>query len=146
MDLDPKFQTLIHNDYPQRKLFSLASDPKSAWLMGVEGTSAGMRDGDVHNKEAQMRRWLWVMDSCPTWDSNWTTKHWSEASHGLCSKCDQDATEELQPSNSNQAWPFFPYVVTMHSFARVCLVGILAVLLQKQLTRIMKCWNHVTCS
>lgn len=56
MDLDPKFQTLIHNDYPQRKLFSLASDPKSAWLMGVEGTSAGMRDGDVHNKEAQMRR------------------------------------------------------------------------------------------
>jgi hypothetical protein len=47
------------------------------------------------------------MDSHPTWDSNGTTQDWSEASHGLCSKCDQDATEELLPGNSNQAWIFF---------------------------------------
>lgn len=32
----------------------MASDPKSAWLMGVEGASAEMKDGDVHDKEAQM--------------------------------------------------------------------------------------------
>lgn len=87
-------------------------------------------------------RWLWVMDSHPTWDSDWTTQHWSEASHGSCSECDQNATEELEPGNSNQAWLF--YVVAMHMFARMCPVDVLVAFYRSSWQPILKFWGHVT--